>query len=132
MTAVPVPVDFRQHQGERTMKRTPMLAAFFAVTLLAQAQSVTTVKSAIDNCSAMRDYCSGFVTGALMLAPRTGELGLCDPNEGNGQSLGTTDHMLADWLANRVAKGYLSLKDDGYVAMTVGVRSLFPCKGDKK
>jgi hypothetical protein len=111
---------------------TILAALFFAVTLSAQAHKATTVKDAIENCSAVRDYCSGFVTGALMLAPRTGELGLCDPNEGNGQSLGTTDHMVADWMSNQVAKGYLSLKDDGYVALTVAMRSLFPCKGDHK
>jgi hypothetical protein len=111
---------------------TLVLLSVMALSATAHAQTATTVKDAIENCSRMGDYCSGFVTGALMLAPRTGELGLCDPDEDERHSLATTDSMLADWMKNRVSKGYLSPKDDGYVALTMAIRSLFPCKENGK
>jgi hypothetical protein len=104
-----------------------LILSVVALSATASAHNTSTVKDMIENCSSMGDFCSGFVTGAYMLAPSSGELGVCWPDD-DRHSLRTTDSMLADWMTNQVSKGHLSSKDDGYVTLTIGMRSLFPCK----
>jgi hypothetical protein len=105
------------------MKRIITLAILTLCASAAFASKTYSVTEAINGCYNMNDFCSGFVNGALYASPTNGPLSVCVPD---GQTLGTTDRLVADWIKNETEKGRHFRSGDS--AMMFALWSIYPCK----